>query len=239
MSNRNFKYNYDRDFFETIDTPQKAYWLGMLTADGNIYNNRLKDNKSTAVGVRLRLKNSDREHLVKFNRDMKSNKLIEEIRNTGYKSGFTNNINNTISMLNFSSIKMWNDLHDKGLEDNKQTREKPYLGMKENLIKFYILGLWDGDGSISIDRNNKCNWEFVGSKEMTTWMREYLQNKLSITFMKESTDHRTSKLFRLRTNSKKNINLISKFLYSDKVVYLDRKYDKTNEFLAGNGFEGV
>ncbi len=58
------RYKYNRDFFEVIDTPEKAYWLGMFTSDGNIYNNRNKPNKSNAVGIRLRLQNKDTNHLI-------------------------------------------------------------------------------------------------------------------------------------------------------------------------------
>lgn len=233
------RYKYNRDFFEVIDTPEKAYWLGMFTSDGNIYNNRNKPNKSNAVGIRLRLQNKDANHLVKLNESMESNKNIEIIKNSGYKNGFNNNNSSTISMLNFTSIKLWKDLNDKGLEDNKQTKEKPYMDLSENLIKYYILGLWDGDGTISYSKNGHYSWEFVGSFEMVSWVKTILETKLSINFIKQDTDHRCEKLFRLRTNRKENIAKISKFLYSDKVVYLDRKYETTKKFLNDNGYGSI
>lgn len=233
------RYKYNRDFFEVIDTPEKAYWLGMFTSDGNIYNNRNKPNKSNAVGIRLRLQNKDANHLVKLNESMESNKNIEIIKNSGYKNGFNNNNSSTISMLNFTSIKLWKDLNDKGLEDNKQTKEKPYMDLSENLIKYYILGLWDGDGTISYSKNGFYSWEFVGSFEIVSWVKTILETKLSINFIKQDTDHRCEKLFRVRTNRKEYIAKISKFLYSDKVVYLDRKYETTKKFLNDNGYGSI
>ena len=37
------KYYYNKDFFEKIDTEEKAYWLGFLYADGCI--NRMYKNE--------------------------------------------------------------------------------------------------------------------------------------------------------------------------------------------------
>ena len=36
------KYFHQEDFFETIDTEEKAYWLGFMFADGYIINNENK-----------------------------------------------------------------------------------------------------------------------------------------------------------------------------------------------------
>lgn len=33
------KYNYNDNYFENIDTEEKAYWLGFIAADGSIVNN--------------------------------------------------------------------------------------------------------------------------------------------------------------------------------------------------------
>ena len=33
------KYTYDHDYFECIDTSDKAYWLGFIYADGGIFVN--------------------------------------------------------------------------------------------------------------------------------------------------------------------------------------------------------
>ena len=34
------KYKFQENFFEIIDTQEKAYWLGFLFADGNVYKKR-------------------------------------------------------------------------------------------------------------------------------------------------------------------------------------------------------
>ena len=36
---RNYKYKCNDNFFKNIDTEEKAYWLGVLYADGNVSKN--------------------------------------------------------------------------------------------------------------------------------------------------------------------------------------------------------
>ena len=52
-------YKYNENFFEKIDSPRKAYWLGFLYADGCIASGKRSD-------IELSLQLSDKEHLQKF-----------------------------------------------------------------------------------------------------------------------------------------------------------------------------
>jgi hypothetical protein len=49
---------YDRHIFDTIDTPEKAYWLGFIVADG--YLNMDKHM------LRIKIGNVDKDHLIKY-----------------------------------------------------------------------------------------------------------------------------------------------------------------------------
>lgn len=52
------KYNFIEDIFSSIDTKQKAYWIGFLYADGYI--------SSNAHTIGISLKESDKSHLLNF-----------------------------------------------------------------------------------------------------------------------------------------------------------------------------
>ena len=56
--NPNGKQNINSNIFNTIDTEEKAYWLGFLYADGNVLDNNT---------ISLELSTVDKEHLIKFN----------------------------------------------------------------------------------------------------------------------------------------------------------------------------
>lgn len=38
--NLSINYNYDKYYFYDINTPEKAYWLGFITADGYVNQNK-------------------------------------------------------------------------------------------------------------------------------------------------------------------------------------------------------
>lgn len=60
------------DFFKTIDTEEKAYWLGFIAADGNIRKNLL------ACSIELKL--SDKGHLEKFAECFDGYYRVEELQ---------------------------------------------------------------------------------------------------------------------------------------------------------------
>ena len=65
---RGRKYTLNEKYFKFIDNESKAYWLGFLMADGNIYNNV----------IRITLAVVDFNHLVKFKSDLKASYIIRK-----------------------------------------------------------------------------------------------------------------------------------------------------------------
>jgi hypothetical protein len=61
-------YKFNREFFNVIDTEEKAYWLGFLAADGCI-----RKNKKNSHQLVLKLSVRDMGHVVKFKKSLKSN----------------------------------------------------------------------------------------------------------------------------------------------------------------------
>ena len=64
-------YTLNENFFETIDTEDKAYWLGFIYADGYITKSKTGQHN---LGIKLSIK--DLAHLQKFALDIKTNKPI-------------------------------------------------------------------------------------------------------------------------------------------------------------------
>jgi FKBP-type peptidyl-prolyl cis-trans isomerase SlpA len=95
------KYNCDENYFEKIDTFEKAYWLGLLFADGYVRKRKQFNGKHKQGGiVGISLKNGDEYLLNKFINDLKSNySLTKQI-----KDDFLS------SKLEINSSKMVDDL---------------------------------------------------------------------------------------------------------------------------------
>ena len=60
------KYNFDENFFDKIDTEEKAYWLGFIYADGAIFKRTLS----------IRLSTKDIHHLEKFKKILNTDAAI-------------------------------------------------------------------------------------------------------------------------------------------------------------------
>ena len=214
------KYNINHDYFNNINTEEKAYWLGFLYADGYVIS---KDN-SRYVGIAI--SSIDYNHLVKFNNDTNSTYPIHTYIQT---SGYSNN--SEYCRVVVTSDNMYNDLINHGVVEHKSNVLKPPQ-LDHNLIKHFIRGYFDGDGSVWSCLNKKQNIptysiSFLGTDEMLLYIMEYLlENRL------------ISRKYKL--NKRKDFHTVSDFkfggnqlgyktlnhLYEDSSVYLDRKYNK-------------
>ena len=150
--NHQNKIKFNENVFDTIDTEEKAYWLGFIFADG--YISKLDDKKHD-YHFEISLKGSDKSHLDKFNKFMehedpnhvKINKA--ECFNTGI---ITERCRWCIR-----SQHLWETLNSYGCVPSKSLILKfPKLDIFKNktLIKHFIRGYWDGDGCLSWGNKN-------------------------------------------------------------------------------------
>lgn len=63
-------YKYNKQFFNNINTEEKAYWAGFIAADGNVRKDFLK--------MRIELNIQDYGHLEKFKNSLEGNNPIKE-----------------------------------------------------------------------------------------------------------------------------------------------------------------
>ena len=97
-------YYCDYHYFDCIDTEEKAYWLGFLSADGWAYYN--KRTKSGTIGVELQY--GDINHLKKFNKSLHGNYRITDRWRTCSIS--TSTKKNHFCSLRIYSITLFNGL---------------------------------------------------------------------------------------------------------------------------------
>lgn len=163
------KYTLNHNYFERIDTHEKAYWLGFIYADGYIINNE----GSKKFGVALAIK--DKQHLEKLNKCLSSNYPIKTYQQ---KHGFAKGNNIEYCRLLITSDKIFNDLVKYGVYEHKTNiLKKPNIASE--FYPSFILGYLDGDGSIFL---NKCKYpfyeiSFVGTDDILTFIHNYLQSK--------------------------------------------------------------
>lgn len=196
------EYQYDKYYFYDIDTPEKAYWLGFVTADG--YLNEERNHFQFHLGWK------DYEHLAKFKEALQADMPIkQEIHSTtGYH----------IATFNVDGDVFTQCLIKNGIRQRKSVHEQPPLLVPEEYIRDYIRGLWDGDGYVSDKQIGLCS-----SHEMCEWVQHQLVKNCSASMGKIFYDSNVYKIYVCKGRFD-----VLRWLYYPGCQYmaLDRKYKK-------------
>ena len=196
------------DFFESIDSERKAYWLGFIYADGSIYGNCLSIHlKDTEENVNL---------LNRFQEDLGSCYKIEH----GIQDSW-----GTLTKyckLSVNSSKIVKDLKDKGCIRKKSlvliypTEHQVPLEMQRHFIR----GYFDGDGSIT--QNGKFI-QIAGTKEFLEGIREFLG---VLSQPKHDKRHLDKNVYRLAFGGALQVLRIKDIFYEGATIWLQRKKDR-------------
>ena len=218
ITNVHNKIPFKEDFFDNIDTEEKAYWLGFLYADGYISSTEYK------IGLGIAIKDS--EHLQKFNQALEYPKGM----NTYKSKGNPTNPDKSTCMIRtvIRNEHMWNALKSKGCVPNKSlilTFPNESIFTSKNLIKHFIRGYVDGDGTLGVYPHSKTNPNLEASLLIvgTKPFLEGVQNHLGIKGFLMHKSNCNELTYRLGYSTSKAIE-VATILYENASIYLNRKY---------------
>lgn len=216
-------HNLNEDFFEVIDTEEKAYWLGFIMADGCVTRSSKLYNQANRLSFNLSA--IDRPHLEKFVKVINSSAKITDVTPKGTYS------NNPISRLSINSVKLCSDLAKYGIVERKTGSECiPYIQI--DLLQHFIRGFFDGDGCITIS-SNSIRTQFVSSYSMLESLKTFLVNQACIRGNPSITHEtrRNAKVCYLSYGKHDSVKIYH-YLYDNASVYLERKYIKFSQLLS-------
>nr|DAE40994.1 MAG TPA: homing endonuclease [Herelleviridae sp.] len=202
QARRNFlKETLNEGIFEKIDTPDKAYWLGVMYSDGYISKTSLYTNY-----FGLSVSSRDKEWLLKFKHFLNYNGNIHDYKVvSGYKP------NTPYSRLLIGSNHIVECLEKWGVVEHKTKiiNKMPNINFKDDFIRGYI----DGDGSLS---KKHPRLTICGNKNFLIDIAEYFGIKYNI--------YPDKSIFDLQYN-KQESEYLEKRLYKNALTFLDRKYN--------------
>lgn len=204
------KYSANYDIFETIDSNEKAYWLGFLAADGCNYQ------RESNASIILNIHQKDRSHLEKFQNFMNSNTpIVDHIQTKGFSN------NTPMSKIVFNSKKMSADLAEKGVVPNKSLILQP-PNIESKFYLAFILGYYDGDGSLyKTNQYNNFAFSLQGTKELLEWINTILDINLPLEKRNSNNDKNS---YYIRIGGVDKVYNILYKLYNSSPIHLDRKY---------------
>lgn len=230
------KYVCNYRYFENIDTPEKAYWLGVLMADGCImhthYVRHLKtcDSWQDRYYLQLSLKEDDSYHIQKFKKAIESNHPIN-IYN--YSSGIA--CEGKYARLIIEDKALVDDLILHGVCENKTLILK-YPDIPAEFDSHFIRGYFDGDGCISVSKSPSQTPMYEANITSTYEFLKSVYQRLPLNSNKEFNPkqrypERNNNNWTFRFSGNKQLLQVLSYLYQDSTndTRLDRKYEKYKE----------
>lgn len=206
----------DEDYFHLIDTEHKAYFLGLLISDGNVF-----ISSKGCASISLALKEEDKYILDTFRANINSNRKVCSDGRGCFQFAINSN-------------KMAEDLQQYGVVPRKSFIT--YLPILNDLsmMKHLIRGIFDGDGSIQMKQtqNNKFlhNISFCGSHQLMIDISNFVFDTLHLNQKPTVYDYKNRHLSEIKIQSKKDIYLFGEWIYKDSSIYLKRKHNKYLQF---------
>lgn len=218
------RYILDENYFDCIDTESKAYILGFIYADGFV-----GDEKFNNIVIAV----NDLEILEFIAKEFKFTGNIRKTKKGGFensKCGYS---------LNFSSKIMASRLREIGLYPNKSLTIDTLPQIDKKLVRHFIRGYFDGDGSIVLSHNTSYYKAIDGVIKyiyptycfMILGTKGFLEEIIKEAEFNYAKIHNTKseKIKCIKINAKKEFNNIFKYLYDNSTIKLQRKYNKWNE----------
>lgn len=221
--------NRNHDYFNNIDNENKAYLLGFFIADGYIDNDR----------VRIQNSIDDLEIIELFRDELNPDTNIcytnkqkgVKFRKPQCSMGITSK-----HMVEILKSK-YDIVQNKTKNDNFKF---DFSTIPENLIRHFIRGYFDGDGSVSFHKNKYntifFNFSFVfNSLNFANQIANIFESTFQIIPVIYKHTGKTSNWFSLRFNYNRNRTLkikeIYEYFYKDSNIYLSRKNLKFKQYI--------
>lgn len=219
------KKKIDDTYFEIIDTPNKAYWLGFLYADGCITEIK-RNGKLKSMMLEMTLNSEDKFHLDRLRMSLSSNcSIVDKTIKDIY----------TASRLTICNTKICRDLIRLGCTPRKSlTLNFPTEDqVPKHLQRHFIRGYFDGDGCVFVNNNSektsgsaKCSVSFVGTKPFLEKLQDILNNEIGLTKV-TIYQKLNNNAYSCMWGGESNMKTIYEYLYKGQdLIYLLRKRDK-------------
>jgi len=208
------KYHFDEHMFAECNTPEKAYWLGFIMADGAIYKS-IRDTWSLTIGIQGR----DREHLERFKSYFNLPHPIASIQQILGNKIFPK------CAIRLCSHYLIDDLGRYGIIERKSGQEK-IDNIPKPFIRDFIRGYFDGDGGAGINHGNRYITFTSASARILEQISDYIGSAID----------RASKIikkhgnltWRITYGGNIQVRHIADYLYGGSTVFLPRKMEILN-----------
>lgn len=220
----------NENYFQELDSKDKAYFLGFIYADGFITKPSRGQN---ILGLTL----AEIEPIDKFKKYIQTNKKVGYYKKT---SSYSNKSYEYKLALN--SDKLVSDIEKLGVIERK-TLTLTFPNLREDLIPHFIRGYFDGDGSVFLHKDSREEYSYneylginiCGTKEFLIALTKHLP------FLEEGQciykeERKETNCWNLKMASNIRSLELYHYMYKDcNDLYLSRKREKFENFIKDKG----
>ena len=213
------KYVVNETYFDEIDTPNKAYILGFLYADGH----NCLDKRTISIA----LQEEDRDILERIREEIDSEKPLEFLDYSNkHDGGYT--YKNQYRLVIFSK-HMCETLEAIGMMQNKSLKLQ-FPNIKPELYSHFIRGYFDGDGCIHqrivSDKFRPVSLSIVSTESFCKSLVKISRDHLGIksNYYDAGCHNGITKSFSI--GSQDSIRKFLDWMYQDADLFLKRKHDR-------------
>lgn len=220
----------NENYFQELDSKDKAYFLGFIYADGFITKPSQGQN---ILGLTL----AEIEPIDKFKKYIQTNKKVGYYKKTNSYSNKSYEYK-----LALNSDKLVSDIEKLGVVERK-TLTLTFPNLREDLIPHFIRGYFDGDGSVFLHKDSRKEYSYneylginiCGTKEFLVALTKHLP------FLEEGQciykeKRRETNCWNLKMISNIRSLELYHYMYKDcDDLYLSRKREKFENFIKDKG----
>jgi hypothetical protein len=192
-------YTLDKDFFAVIDTPNKAYWLGVLFADGTLWRRR-----GRIENVSLEVIASDASHVELLKRDVGSNAPLTYRRNAVRLHLCGQRFSGPLSIIR-----------------PKETAQ-PWRSVPVHLHGHFARGVFDGDGWVGKAHKYTARVTVIGSLSLCRFLARLLGSGV----VSQVKHCKGGHLYDVRWSGVDDLTNVAHLFYGDDGPRLERKYQR-------------
>jgi predicted DNA-binding protein YlxM (UPF0122 family) len=214
-------YDIKDDYFDEINTKEKAYFLGLFFSTGSLIAQKRN------YAVQLVTKEYDLDRMEAFKNAINTDKPLDVLGTE----------QNPVHYLRIGNKKLYHALKKHGLTLRKTTSLKFPHSVPNHLLSSFVLGYYEGKGScyISSNKNIKLNkvyssvyLSFSGTEAFLMELNNIFEKELGITLImrKESYGEYANydgEYNVLTTGKREYVSRIAKWLYTEQKVYSQKR----------------
>ena len=218
------------DYFDFIDSLVKAYFLGLIYADGWISAHKRKETGTYAYEFGIQLQRNDRYLLDMLNSELGGVHKIDDI-----EANFVIADNKFPSHTLSSVLRIYSKRLALSLMNHHITTDKTYSNLfpvvDDALFAYFTRGYFDGDGCVSANKYGKPVVHFTAfGAEFLLYLQKKLDELYDINSSIYAENDRKHRLMIFRND---DVSRFYDVLYADsRSVKLTRKYDKYSTLLG-------